>query len=295
VMAVVSTDGTVDLLEGSVDIGGSRASTAMQMAETLGIPMETVRPSVMDTGRIGYTDSTAGSRTTFSTGLAACRAAEDIQRQMCDRAALLWEVDASEVVYRDGGLSHRTDPDLRLSFREMCGNLMDTGGVISGQAAVNPGSMVAGSFVVCMVDVEVDPQTGKVKILRCTIVQDAGCAIHPSYVEGQMQGGFTQGIGWALHEGYSIDKTGAMRNASFLDYRIPTAFDLPPIETVIVEVPNPLHPFGVRGVGESSIVSPMAAVSSAIADAVGVRMCSLPMTPDRVLASLTDYLHAVKT
>jgi CO/xanthine dehydrogenase Mo-binding subunit len=258
----------------------------MMFADTLGIPLESVRPSVVDTGRIGHTDNTAGRRTTFSTGLAAYRAGEDIKRQMCERAAILWEVDGAEVEYRDGGVAHRTELDRRIPFRELSAQSMATGGVIVGQAAVRPGSMVAGSFVACLVDVEVDPDTGKVSILRCTLVQDAGRAIHPSYVEGQMQGGVTQGIGWALHEGYYFDSKGGMSNSSFLDYRIPTAFDLPFIETVIVEVPNPDHPFGVRGIGESSIVSPMAAVSNAIEKAVKIRLRSLPMSPDRVLSAI---------
>jgi CO/xanthine dehydrogenase Mo-binding subunit len=125
----------------------------------------------------------------------------------------------------------------------------------------------------------VDPETGKVTILRFTVVQDAGKAIHPSYVEGQMQGGAVQGIGWALNEEYYMSEAGQMMNSSLLDYRMPISLDLPMIDTVIVEVPNPGHPFGVRGVGEVSIVPPPAALANAIYRAVGVRMTSLPMSP----------------
>ena len=131
--------------------------------------------------------------------------------------------------------------------------------------------------------VEVDPDTGKVTILRYTAVQDCGTAIHPSYVEGQMQGGTVQGIGWALNEEYIYNDKGAMTNASFLDYRLPTSLDLPMIDTVIVEVPDPHHPYGVRGVGEVPIVPPPAALANAIYRAVGVRMQELPMSPGRVL------------
>jgi len=136
------------------------------------------------------------------------------------------------------------------------------------------------------VDVEVDPETGKVTILRYTAVQDAGKAIHPSYVENQMQGGAVQGIGWALNEEYYYNEDGHMVNSSFLDYRMPTSLDLPMIDTVIVEVANPTHPFGVRGVGEVPVVPPMAAIANAIYHAIGVRLHQLPMSPGRVLEAL---------
>ena len=135
---------------------------------------------------------------------------------------------------------------------------------------------------------EVDPETGKVDILRYTAVQDAGKAIHPSYVEGQIQGGVVQGIGWALNEEYFFNEEGGMVNSSFLDYRMPTSLDLPMIDTVIVEVANRGHPYGVRGVGEVPIVPPMAAIANAIHDAIGARMEELPMSPGAVLEALWD-------
>ena len=137
-----------------------------------------------------------------------------------------------------------------------------------------------------IVDVRVDPDTGKTDVLRCTAFQDAGIAIHPSYVEGQIQGGAAQGIGWALNEEYNMADDGHMNNTSLLDYRMPTALDLPMIEAVIVEVPNPNHPFGVRGVGEAGIVPPLAAMANAVYRATGVRMTDLPMSPPAVAASL---------
>ncbi|MFP6743480.1 MAG: molybdopterin cofactor-binding domain-containing protein, partial [Alphaproteobacteria bacterium] len=138
------------------------------------------------------------------------------------------------------------------------------------------------------VDVEVDRETGRTEILRYTVIQDAGKAIHPSYVEGQYQGGAAQGIGWALNEEYIYGEDGRLQNAGFLDYRMPVASDLPMIDTVIVEVPNPDHPYGVRGVGETSIVPPMGAVANAVADATGLRMPSLPMSPPKVLKALDE-------
>jgi len=160
-----------------------------------------------------------------------------------------------------------------------------TGGPISAEVSVNAQGAGPG-FGAHICDVEVDRETGYVKILRYTAVQDCGRAIHPSYVEGQIQGGAAQGIGWALNEEYIYNDKGLMENPGFLDYRIPVASDLPMIEAVIVEVPNPRHPYGVRGVGEVPIIPPMAAVGNAIRDAIGLRMHHLPMSPPKVRAAL---------
>jgi CO/xanthine dehydrogenase Mo-binding subunit len=281
----VNADGTVNLVEGSTDIGGSRTSIAMQAAEALGIPAEDVRPEVVDTDSVGYTAVTGGSRTTFATGWAAYEAARDVIRQMSERAAKLWDVDPATVKAGQGVFTTSADPGKRFTFRQLAGQLSATGGPVVGRATVNPKG-VGGSFAGDIVDVEVDPETGKVTVLRFTAVQDAGRAIHPSYVEGQMQGGSAQGIGWALNEEYYMSPDGAMLNSSFLDYRMPTTLDLPMIDTVIVEVPNPGHPYGVRGVGEANIVPPPAALANAIYRAVGVRMNRLPMNPGAVMEAI---------
>ncbi|HEV3204274.1 MAG TPA: xanthine dehydrogenase family protein molybdopterin-binding subunit [Gemmataceae bacterium] len=289
VTAGVHADGSVSLLEGSTDIGGTRTSVAMQLAEALGIRAEDVRPVVGDTETIGYSDVTGGSRVTFATGWAAYEAAGDIKRQMIARAAQIWQVNPQDVTYDAGILQCRKDSAKRFTFKELAAQLHQTGGTIVGRASVDPEG-VGGAFATHIVDVEVDPDTGKVSILRYTAVQDAGQAVHPSYVEGQMQGGAAQGIGWALNEEYIYNEKGEMTNSSFLDYRMPTSLDLPMIDTVIVEVPNPGHPYGVRGVGEVPIVPPPAAIANAIYRAVGVRMKELPMSPGRVqkeIAALT--------
>jgi CO/xanthine dehydrogenase Mo-binding subunit len=283
--ASVNADGTVSLVEGSTDIGGTRTAIAMQLAEALGIGAEDVRPVVGDTDTVGYTDVTGGSRVTFATGWAAYEAAQDIKRQMVARAALLWGVRPEEVAYEGGTLRCLSDDGKRLTFRELAEKLHATGGTIVGRASVDPQG-VGGAFGTHIVDVEVDPETGKVTVLRYTAVQDVGKAVHPSYVEGQVQGGAVQGIGWALNEEYVYDDRGALTNASFLDYRMPTALDLPMIDAVLVEVANPGHPYGVRGVGEVPIVPPPAALANAIYRAVGVRMDELPMSPGRVMARL---------
>jgi xanthine dehydrogenase molybdenum-binding subunit len=282
VSASVNPDGTVSLVEGSTDIGGTRASIAMQLAETLGIAAEDVKPSVVDTDSVGYNDVTGGSRTTFASGYAAYEAGMDIIRQLKERAAKIWETEADKVNYENGTLSLAGDDTKTMTFKELSGRLMKTGAAITGRASVAP-SGVGSAFSTQICDVEVDPETGKVTVLRYTVVQDAGTAIHPAYVEGQMQGGAAQGIGWALNEEYFYDESGRMVNSSYLDYRMPTALDLPMIETHIVEVPNPGHPYGVRGVGEVPIVPPLAAVANAVYRATGVRFTDLPMSPRRIL------------
>ena len=285
VFATVQSDGTISLVEGSVDIGGSRAAIAQQFAEVLGIPAEDVNPHVADTDHIGYTSLTGGSGVTFKTGWAAHDAAQDVVRQLRERAALLWETTADQVEYRGGALYRKGDPGMTTTLKELAGRLNELGGPVVGRASVNPRG-VGPSFSATMVDVEVDPETGKVQVLRCTAFQDAGRAIHPDYVEGQIQGGTVQGIGWALNEEYVMSDDGRLLNASLLDYRMPTSLDVPMVDAVIVEVPNPGHPFGVRGVGEASIVPPMAAVANAIHAATGVRMRQLPMSPGRVLEGI---------
>jgi xanthine dehydrogenase molybdenum-binding subunit len=299
----VNADGTVTLVEGSTDIGGTRASIAMQAAETLGIPYEDVRPSVVGTDNVGYTDVTGGSRTTFATGYAAIEASQDVLRQMKERLASRWNRDMEQefegqaepemahigpedVEYKDGTF-HSGKANKSATFKDVAAMMPRTGGPITGRATVQPRG-VGGAFATHIVDVEVDPDTGKVTILRYTATQDVGKAIHPSYVEGQMQGGVVQGIGWALNEEFIYRDDGVMTNASFLDYRMPTTLDLPMIETVLVEVPNPGHPYGVRGVGEVPIVPPPAAVANAIYRATGKRMTDLPMSPGYILSKMLN-------
>ncbi len=281
----VNGDGTVSLVEGSTDIGGTRAAVAMQAAEVLGIAAEEVKPTVADTDGVGYTSVTGGSSVAFKTGWAAWEAAHDVVRQMTERAARIWETDAENVEAANGVFRHRAEPELQMTFKELSGQLLDTGGPITGRASVDPRG-AGPAFAAHIVDVEVDPETGKTQVLRYTAVQDCGQAIHPSYVEGQIQGGVAQGIGWALNEEYAFNDKGEMSNPTFLDYRMPTSLDLPMIDAVLVEVPNPGHPYGVRGVGEVPIVPPPAAIANAIAAAVGVRLEDLPMSPGKVLEAL---------
>ena len=287
VIANVQDDGRVSLVEGSVDIGGSRTVVAQQLAEVLGISVEDVTPSIGDTDTIGYTSNTGGSGAAFKSGWAAHEAAHDIISQLIDRCALIWDVPPDEIEYHDGAVRHKSDTELSIDFSELASRLSDTGGPVVGRANLNPAGQ-SGSYSANIIDVEIDPETGKVEVLACTAFQDVGNAIHPSYVEGQMQGGTAQGVGWALNEEYFIGEDGALQNTSLLDYRMPTTLDLPMIEAVMVEVFNPGHPFGVRGVGEANISAPLGAMANAIHSAIGVRICELPMNPQAVLRAIHD-------
>lgn len=285
VTATLNQDGVVNLLEGSTDIGGTRTSLAMQFAEAIGLSAADIKPAIGDTDTIGYTDVTGGSRVTYATGIAAFEAAQDMKRQIIDRAAGIWKLKPEDVTYENGTVFAKADASKRLTIKEFAAKTAHHGGAVIGRAAVDP-PWPGGAFAAHIVDVEVDPETGKVGILRYTAVQDCGKAIHPSYVEGQIQGGVVQGIGWALNEEYYYNAKGELMNASFLDYRMPTALDLPMIDAVIVEVPDPNHPYGVRGVGEVPIVPPPAAIGAAIHNALGVWMNELPMSPGRVVKAL---------
>jgi CO/xanthine dehydrogenase Mo-binding subunit len=288
VSLMINPDGTVSLSEGNPDIGGSRASMTMMAAEELGVPLEQVRCVISDTASLGQNDVTDGSRVTFAVGLATIKAARHAVEIMKTRAAMTWGIDPEAVDWRDGA-AHPAGPNAGkfppMTVKEIAAIATNTGGPIAGHHEVNAeGAGV--SFATHMVDTEVDPETGAVKVLRYTVFQDAGKAVHPDYVEGQFQGGAVQGIGWALNEEYIYDEDGRLQNPGFLDYRIPVASDLPMIEPVILEIPNPGHPYGVRGVGETSIVPPLAAIANAVSRAADVRLSDLPMSPPRVLAAI---------
>lgn len=288
-VVTLNADGSAALVTGNPDIGGTRVAQAMMVAEELGLDIERVRPTVGDTDGAGYTDVTGGSRVCYATGAAVIHAARDVREQLRARAAKIWNVDVEGVGWKDGCAvplqgAGEHEP---LSATALAEKMAKTGGPIVGRASVNLPAAGPG-FAVHLCDLEVDRETGQTRVVRYTAVQDVGRAIHPSFVEGQMQGGAAQGIGWALNEEYVFDARGVMQNAGFLDYRMPVASDLPMIDTVMVEVANPLHPYGVRGVGEVPIVPPLAAVANALCRATGVRFTELPLSPSRVLAGLTS-------
>ncbi len=284
----LNEDGTATVVTGSPDIGGSRASMALMAAEELGIDPLDIRPVVGDTEAVGFTDVTEGSRATFATGMAVVEACRTMVAELRGRAAKMMGVDLDDVDWVDGqavytGNDGDKDP---LSVAAICAKAKRTGGPLTATGSLEAHGAGPG-FAVHLCDVEVDPETGVVRVVRYTASQDAGTAIHPSYVEGQIQGGVAQGVGWALNEEYIYDSDGVMENPGFLDYRVPVASDLPMIDAIIVEVPNPAHPYGVRGVGETGIVPPIPAVANAIHGATGCRIRDLPMSPVRVLEAIT--------
>ncbi len=288
VSLALSEDGTAALSVGTPDIGGSRASMCQMAAEELGIPYDKIRTTIADTATLGYNEVSHGSRVTYASGLATIKAARDAVDKLCGRAAAKWGIDRDAVFWEDG-CAKPSGPNAGdfdpIPLAQLTARMGATGGPIVGHFEATPeGAGV--SFATHIVDAKVDKETGQTSVVRYTVVQDAGKAIHPSYVEGQFQGGAAQGIGWALNEEYIYGEDGRLQNSNFLDYRIPVASDLPMIDTVIVEVPNPGHPYGVRGVGETSICPPLAAIANAVSGAAGVRLTQLPMSPPRILEAL---------
>ena len=284
----LNEDGTAVVVSGCPDLSGTRITLAMMAAEELGISIECVRAVVADTETIGYNDLSAGSRVTFATGMAVVEAARDVVRQLSERAAAIWEMDPQEVRWEEGralppeGTAGKPEP---LDIAELARGAARMGGPIVGRASLTARGAGPG-FATHICDVRVDRETGRVSVERYTAFQDVGRAIHPGYVEGQIQGGVAQGIGWALNEEYLWDSSGAMENPGFLDYRMPVASDLPMIDAQLIEVPNPAHPYGVRGVGETPNVPPLAAVANAVHAATGHRFADLPLSPPRVLEAL---------
>jgi CO/xanthine dehydrogenase Mo-binding subunit len=281
----MNSDGTAALATGSVDLSGTRIALAMMAAEELGIPVTQVSSVVADTESVGYSNNSAGSRTINATGQAVVEATRDVIDQMKQRAASGWNVAPDQVSWQDGAAVNPVSGE-RLTVAEICRDANATGGPIGGRYSHNAVPGLGPSFAVHLCDVAVDPDTGKVSLVRYTTIQDVGRAIHRDAVEGQMQGGAVQGIGWALNEEFVYSDAGVLENPGFLDYRIPLASDLPMIDTIVVEVPNELHPYGVRGAGEAPIIPPLAAVACAVSNAIGVRITELPCSPPRVLAAM---------
>jgi len=284
----ITEDGNVTVTTGHPDIGGSRASIANVTAELLGIEHNRVSVQIGDTASIGFSNLTGGSRATFASAMVVTQSAEKVIGQLKERAAKIWKIDPEAVTWANGearpaGPNAGQFPPLTL--KELAAKANEMGGPVGAGVQLTTTGADPG-FATHVVDVEVDVELGIVRVLRYTAAQDVGRALHPSYVEGQIQGGVVQGIGWALSEEYLFDKQGRLDNASFLDYRMPVCSDVPMIEPVMLEIPNPKHPQGVRGVGEAPIVPPLAAISNAVYNALGKRFYSLPMSPPKVLEVL---------
>jgi CO/xanthine dehydrogenase Mo-binding subunit len=268
---------------GPVDLSGTRTTMAQVVAEEFGLPLEDIHIHTGDTKSVGYSDGAAGSRVARTTTAALVEASRDALGQLRRRAAEKLQSPPDQLDYADGRFIARQSGAVITLPELMQATLTDGAVVGRGVSTKLPLGVEIGAHV-C--DVEVDTDTGLVTVLRYTAFQDVGLALNPDAVEGQIEGSVVQGLGWALMEGFDYGPDGRLRNASLLDYRMPTALDVPPIECVIIETPVPNVPYGVRGVGEVPIVPPAAAVANAIARATGVRVLHMPMTPERVLRAL---------
>ena len=288
--AIVSLngDGTINVIVGSADITGTNTSFAQITAEVLSVPLSMVGVTTGDTKSAPFAGMSAGSKTTITVGLAVKKAAEDAQQQMLKIASRRLECEPDDLEMIDGEIRVKGSSDKSLTFLRL--GRITTNFAAPFAAIVGRGAMTARrqapGFTVQAAEVEVDPDTGELTILRYAIAQDAGFAINPLSVSGQMQGGASQGLGIALSEEMLYDDQGHLLNANLLDYRLPTTRDLPPIETIIVEVPSEDGPYGARIVGEPSIVAGAAAVTNAIDEAVGARLREVPATPERILKTL---------
>jgi CO/xanthine dehydrogenase Mo-binding subunit len=287
-IACLNGDGTINVTVGSADITGTNTSFAQIAAEVLCVPLSMVSVTTGDTKTAPYAGMSAGSKTTYTVGLAVKRAAEDARAQILEICAQRLEAVPEELELSDGEVRVKGAPDKALTFLRL--GRLTTNFSAPYAAIVGRGSMasdrVAPGFTAQVAEIEVDPDTGEVTVLRYSVAQDAGLAINPLSVEGQMQGGASQGIGIALSEEMIHDSEGRLLNSNLLDYRLPTTRDLPPIETTIVEVPSEEGPFGARMVGEPSIVAAPAAIANAIADAIGTHVDQIPVTPERILRAL---------
>jgi CO/xanthine dehydrogenase Mo-binding subunit len=284
----ITEDGNVVVTTGHPDIGGSRAAIANICAELLGIDYRRVSVLIGDTATIGFSNLTGGSRVLFASSIVVTQSTETIIKTLRERAAKIWEIDP-EAVKWENGAAHPSSPNAGvfepLTLAQIAAKAPTMGGPIGAGVQLNTQG-AEGGFGTHICDVEVDVDLGIVRVIRYTAIQDVGRAVHPSYVEGQLQGGVSQGIGWALNEEYIYTKDGKVDNPGFLDYRMPVCSDLPMIDTILVEVPNPKHPQGVKGVGEVPLIPVMAAVANAIHNALGKRFYDLPMSPPKVLERL---------
>jgi CO/xanthine dehydrogenase Mo-binding subunit len=287
----INPDATASVYVGSVDLTGTRTTILQMAADELQIAPQEIAVTVGDTDTAPYADLSGGSRITYTMSAAVHQACQDVIAQLKERAAEKLKVATDEIEYGEKRLWVKNDPQKAVSLKDLARESVALGrGPIVGKGSTTR-MQPAPAYAAHVADVEVDPDTGKVKILRYTCFQDVGRAINPAQVEGQLQGGAVQGIGWALSEEYVFDK-GVLKNANLLDYRCPVALDLPMIDTVLIEVPASEGPYGLRGTGEVPIVPPGAALANAIYRATGVRLHELPMTPERIFwATHTQSPH----
>ena len=277
-------DGRLMATIGAVDVAGTRTAIAQVVAEEFGVEIADVFVQTGDTKSVGFTQLSAGSRVTRTMAAAMHEACQDAIAQLKARAAEQLQCSPEDIVYAEREFRSTRPGGAFISLQSLARATMLDGAIVGrGVSTRLPLGVEIGAHV-C--DVEVDPHTGQVTVLRYTAFQDVGRAVNPPSIEGQIQGSVAQGLGWALTEYFDFDANGRLRNPSLLDYRIPTSLDLPAIDCVIIETPVPDVPYGLRGVGEVPIVPVGAAIANAVARATGQRQSAMPMTPERVLRTL---------
>jgi len=292
---VLSGDGSVTLVLGTVDLHGTRTSLAQVAAEELDLDISEVRVLTGDTDTVAHSDSTGGDKVTYGQSKAVREACQDLLARLKRRVADHLKVSPKDVEYEGRRFWARGAPEIEMSLSDIAKRSTHNvrgGGAVIGYASAS-GMRPAPMAAAHVVDVEVDRETGKLRILSYTAFQDVGLCVNPLQVEGQMQGGSTQGIGWALTEKFAFDPDGVLENASLLDYRIPTSKDVPFIDTDIIEVPSAENPYGIRGAGQVSIVPPAPAIASAIYRATGVRLRDLPMSAERLFWALQEVAKQI--
>lgn len=284
----LNRDGVLQLQIGSADLSGTPTSFSLLAAEAYGVDPAQVRFVYSDTDSSPYAGGVGGSKTLYTLGNAVIRAAQEARRQTFAIAAEEFEVSADDLEIVDGKVQVKGFPDRAITLGEIAGKSMTFDGKYepvhgNGRQAVTDR---APSFSAQIAEVEVDEETGEVKVVNLAVVQEVGRAINPLAVEGQMQGGATQGIGWALYEEMRYDDDGQLLSGSWMDYAMPDAMQAAPIQTEILEIPSISGPFGARGVGEPPVIPTVGAIANAVAHATGVRLTQTPMTAPRVLAAL---------
>jgi len=285
-----NTDGTFHVVVGAVDITGVATSLRLIAAEILGVDPDLIRVVTADTDHAPYAGMSGGSKTTYTVGTAVRLAAEDARKQILSIGAAEMEARADDLEIVDGHIRVKGTPQRALPLREILKKSMAFGAKyapVFGNGSI-PSPKVSPGFAAHLAKVRVDRETGHAQLLDYVVIQDVGFPINPAAVDGQMRGGATQGIGWGLLEAMTYDVQGNLLNGTFADYPIPRAGDVPPMETVMVQVPSDAGPFGAKGVGEPPVVPGGAAIANAIADAAGVRVHSLPITPQKLLAALRE-------
>jgi carbon-monoxide dehydrogenase large subunit len=293
-------DGSAQLLVGSSELGQGMCVVLSQIAaEELGIPVEAVGITCADTGTTPYDRGTFSSRVTFYTGMAVKKAAEDAKRQLVEMASKMSEIPESDLLVENQRVVSKSHPEIALSFREVLEQAHNREKPILGRGwyggkgdypslphKVHGKEYVPGwKYGAQAVEIEVDDETGMIKVRRIASAHDVGTTLNPIGVSGQIRGGVVMGLGYALHERLQFDE-GKVINPSFMDYKIPSSHEIPEIVSIPVEVPLPEGPFGAKGIGELAVVGVAPAIGNAIYDALKVRIKELPLFPERVLSAI---------